>query len=110
MLVCAVVVLAGCSTARMEESSAALGGSGPRWGVVSYRKARDQEDVRKMMTDYCAPDGYKIVNTDQRAAGIVGGSQTNAYGGTIGSSRIVNRTYIRFECEEAKVPPSPEVK
>jgi len=85
-----VLILGGCSTARLEETSDGLGGSGARWGVVSYTKARDQDKARDMMTNYCAPKGYRVLSSERNAAGAI---QSGSYVG------IVHRTYVRFECE-----------
>ena len=93
---CGAVVLAGCSSARLDETVDCPGGQGVRGGVVSYRYSREQGTARQMIAEYCNPKGYRIVNLTKGPAGEACRNSLD----TEETSVTVGRTYLRFECEQ----------
>jgi len=82
------LLLGGCSTARIEETSDDLGASGPRGGVVSYTGG-DQAGARALMSQYCGSEGYRAAMVGQRSEQWMG-RKSWLY--------AQDRTYVRFEC------------
>jgi hypothetical protein len=95
-MLCLAVVLAGCSSERLEQTTDCATGSGLRGGVVSYRYSREQAAAYKLAAAYCSPKGYRIVSLNMAAAGEACRSMANEEENTA----AVRRTYVRFECEQ----------
>lgn len=100
LLAIMIFYISGCASATMVATSDDLGGEGGRWGIVKYLNGgadfvinSRRDDARSQMTEYCFPEGYKVLNAAEDSQ--YGGS-VPLYGVSVATS--YNYVKIRFEC------------
>jgi hypothetical protein len=79
-------LMAACSTARQETSVDLKSQEGL---VVSYFHASDEAAARELMAQRCAPEGFRVVSSEDR---ITGSFLIH------GESKPLSRTFVKFEC------------
>lgn len=83
------ILLVGCSTVRLEQTSGVEPGLSSSTRIVSYFDPRDEVEAKEMMAKVCAPASVQIVAVTERRIG-----RTLIHG----QRKELSRTFIRFEC------------
>jgi hypothetical protein len=96
-------VLSGCAQVSLQASSESLGGkSDEKWGVVQivrtagFKNAEDKK-ARRIMTEYCAPQDYKVKNTGS-GSGPSAVVMNKPGAVMVGTAISANKVTINFTC------------